>query len=247
MQVSSTPLSLLIRQIETVSRMDEDDRRALQALPVRLRDLDDNRDILRQGQTSTECCLVLSGVVCRYKIIGGGRRQILSLHFAGDIPDLQSLYLERMDHSLGTLTAATVALIPHAAIRVVLANRPTIAAALHRQALIDASIFREWIANVGRRLALERVAHLICECFTRMRVMGLTDSNSFELPVTQIELGDATGLSSVHINRTMQALRRAGLVKSEGKVHTISNWDRMREAGDFDPAYLHLLRPVEAR
>jgi CRP-like cAMP-binding protein len=102
------------------------------------------------------------------------------------------------------------------------------------------------LANVGRRIALERVSHLICECFTRMKALGLAGGSSFQLPLTQVEIGDATGLSNVHINRTMQSLRRAGLVKSEGKIHTIVDWARMTEAADFDPAYLHLLAPVAA-
>jgi CRP-like cAMP-binding protein len=99
---------------------------------------------------------------------------------------------------------------------------------------------------VGQRQALERVAHLICECFERMRAVGLTDHVTFELPVTQAELGDATGLSSVHINRTMQTLRKSGLVKSQGKVHTICDWRSLRETADFNPDYLHLLAPLAA-
>jgi CRP-like cAMP-binding protein len=232
--------------LETVSRLDEEDRQALRGLPVRTRAMEENRDILREGSTSSECCLVLSGVVCRYKIVAGGRRQILSFHFAGDMPDLHRLLIPTMDHSLSVLTRSEVAFIPFDAIRTVAACRPALAAAFHRQALVDGSIFREWLANVGRRLAPERVAHLICECFARMRALGLADENTFELPVTQSELGDATGLSNVHINRTMQGLRRAGLVVSQGRVHTIPDWSRLREAADFNSGYLHLLPPLAA-
>jgi CRP-like cAMP-binding protein len=180
--------------------------------------MEENRDIIREGQTPSECCVILSGVACHYKIVVGGRRQILSFHFAGDMPDLQSLYLSKMDHSLAVLTPAKVAFISHDVVRKLSEQRPTLAAAFHRQALIDGSIIREWLANVGRRLALERFAHLICECYERMRAVGLTDDVTFELPVTQAELGDATGLSSVHINRTMQSLRkhRPGEIPRQG-------------------------------
>jgi CRP-like cAMP-binding protein len=238
--------ALLIRQIQSVSRLDEDDRRVLRGLEGRVRTLAGNTDIFREGQPATECCLILSGVACRYKTVAGGRRQIVSFHFAGDIPDLQSLLLDRMDHSLSVLTKAEVALIPHRAIREISAQRPALGDAFHRQALVDASIFREWIANVGRRVALERVAHLICECFERMRAMGLARMTTFELPVTQTELADATGLSLVHVNRTIQGLRRDKLMSSRGKVHTILDWPRLREAGDFDAGYLHLLPPLAA-
>lgn len=190
--------------------------------------------------------MILSGVACRYKIVVGGRRQILSFHFAGDMPDLQGLLLDKMDHSLCVLTKADVAFIPHEAIRAISAQRPALASAFYRQALVDGSIFREWIANVGRRLAIERVAHLICECYERMRALGLVDEKTFRLPITQSELGDATGLSNVHINRSMQSLRKAGLVVSEGKMHTILDWPRLRAAADFNSRYLHFREPQSA-
>jgi CRP-like cAMP-binding protein len=111
---------------------------------------------------------------------------------------------------------------------------------LAKHALVDGSIFREWIANVGRRNALERISHVICECFTRMRSLGLVGQSSFELPLTQAEFGDATGLSNVHVNRTMQELRRQGLIATKGKTHSILDWEKLKETADFRPGYLHL-------
>jgi CRP-like cAMP-binding protein len=134
----SHAISLLIRQLETVSRLDEEDRNALRSLPLRLRTMEENRDIFREGQASTECCVILSGVACRYKIVVGGRRQILSFHFAGDMPDLQSLLLDKTDHSLAVLTKADVAYIPHEAIWSLSERRPALAQAFYRQALVDA-------------------------------------------------------------------------------------------------------------
>lgn len=234
------PHSLLIRQIETISSLSEGDRDAVRRLPMRMRRVDQNRDIIKEGQRAIECCLLLSGVVCRYKIVVGGR-QILSVHFAGDVPDMQNLYLERMDHSVSAMTAVTVAHIAHGDLRALALGYPALAAAFHRQSLVDGSIEREWIANIGRRLAIERVAHLICECYERMHALGLASGESFQLPLTQAELGDATGLSTVHINRTLQTLRNDGLLHSDGQVHTIVDWKRLRDLADFNPAYLHLL------
>lgn len=246
MQASFDGHSKFIRQLETVSRLDEDDRQALRRLPMLTRRLDANRDIFREGQKATDCCVILSGVAARCKMVAGGRRQIVSFHFAGDMPDLQSLLLDRMDHSLTALTAMQIGMIPHDTIRAASRLRPNLADAFHRQALVEGSIFREWVANVGRRMALERVAHVICECFERMAAVGLTTSDSFTLPITQSDLGDATGLSNVHINRTMQTLRKAGLVTSQGRVHTIHDWKRLRDTADFDSSYLHLLPQVTA-
>lgn len=235
--------SLLIQQLETVTRLEEDDRRALNGLPFRIGSVSQSRDVFREGQASSECCLILSGAAYRYKIIAGGRRQIVSFHFAGDMPDLQRILLDRTDHSLGVSPNCRVAFVSHAAVRAVTVQRPTLQIAFHRQALIDASIFREWIANVGRRPARERVAHVLCECYERLQALGLTDRETFELPITQSELGDATGLSSVHVNRTLQALRKSGLIISIGKNFTIPDRARLRATADFDASYLHLLVP----
>lgn len=206
--ISAAPSALLIRQIETISRLEEGDHAVIRRFATHRRTIEENRDVLKHDLPAT-CCLILSGVVCGYKVVAGGR-QILSLHFAGDMPDLQSLHLDRLDHSLSALTKVTVAYIPHASIRAAALERPALAAALHRRSTVDRSVHREWAANIGRRLAIERVSHLVCECFERMRALGLTNDNTFELPLTQTELGDATGLSTVHINRTLQSLRRDG-------------------------------------
>ena len=117
--------------------------------------------------------------------------------------------------------------------------------ALTRHALIDGSIFREWVANVGRRTALERIAHLMCETYSRMLALNLVQPGSFELPLTQTELGDATGLSNVHVNRTLQQLRKLGLITTNKRMHSILDWDLLKETADFNPAYLHL-RPTRA-
>jgi CRP-like cAMP-binding protein len=233
----------LIRQLETIASISADDRKALAALPIRTKAISENRDIVREGDRPSESCLILEGLVCRYKMVAGGRRQIVSFHFPGDMPDLQSLYLDAMDHNIGALVPTRVAFIAHDAINRMTDLQPSVGRVLAKHALVDGSIFREWVANVGRRPALERVAHVICECFVRMRALGIVQQATFELPLTQSEIGDATGLSNVHVNRTMQELRRQGLIATVGKIHSILNWDQLQEVADFRPAYLHL-RPA---
>jgi CRP-like cAMP-binding protein len=232
----------LIRQLEGVIQLSNEDRAALAVLPLRLKSVAEKRDLIREGSRPVESCLVLEGVVCRYRMLSNGRRQIVSFHYPGDMPDLQSIYLKTMDHSLASVTAARVAFVPHDAMRAIIRARPDIADALLRHTLIDSSIYREWIVSIGRRTSLERVAHMICESFVRMRALGLARQADFELPLSQAELGDATGLSLVHVNRTLKELRRLELIHTVAKVHSIRDWDMLQETADFDPGYLHLKR-----
>lgn len=230
----------LIRQLESTSELSTNDRAAIMALPLRIRTITEKRDIIREGTQPTESCLILDGIACRYKMLSNGRRQILSFHFPGDMPDLHSLHLKIMDHSLLAVTPVRAAFIPHDVVRAIKRAHPGVGNALDRYSMIDAAIYREWICNVGRRTALERVAHLICECYARMRAVGIATLSNFELPLTQTEIGDASGLSNVHVNRTMKELRRLGLIETNAKIHGILNWEKLQEAGDFDPAYLQL-------
>ena len=231
----------LIRKLETVAILSAAEKRALADIPLRLKAFGEDADLSREGETPTECCLVLAGLVCRYKLLGAGQRQIMSLHLPGDIPDLQSLHLGVLDHSLGSLTAGRAAYLPHAAVRDLTGRFPNIAAVFWRDTLIDASVTREWLAGVGRRTARQRVAHLICEMFVRSRALHLVEARLFELPMTQAELGDALGLSTVHVNRVLQDLRRDALITWRGKSILVQDWERLQMAGDFDAAYLHLL------
>ncbi len=239
-QLVSHDHARLIAQLESIGDVGDAEKAVLATLPLRIRHFPANRDIVRQGDKPNECCLILDGFVCRYKLVAHGRRQILSLHFAGDLPDLQSLQLTQMDHSLGALSAARVAFIPHEAMRAIIRQFPSVGDLLLRHALIDASIFREWIANVGRRTAYERIAHLLCEVQVRMKALQIADGDRFELPLTQTALGDATGLSTVHVNRTLQELRRDDVIQTEGKFYSVRNWERLQEIADFDISYLHM-------
>lgn len=231
----------LIRKLSSIFNLTEDEARAIESLPFGLpRELKAGQDIARDHDRPSQCCLILEGYAFRYKMLDEGKRQILSFHIPGDLPDLQSIHLRVMDHSLATLGPCRVAFVPHEAIRPFLHAHPRIADALWRDTLIDAAIFREWVANIGRRQAYGRIAHLLCELFMRIKAIGLTDTNSFDMPVTQEQLADATGLSAVHVSRTLTDLRDNGLISTpKGRV-LIKEWDALQEAAGFDPTYLHL-------
>jgi CRP-like cAMP-binding protein len=199
-----------------------------------------DQDIVREGDRPSRSCAVLEGYAATYKHTGDGKRQIMSFHIPGDIPDLQSLHLTVLDNSLCTITTATVGFIQHEALREVCHSYPRLADAFWRETLIDASIFREWVMNVGRREAYNRMAHVMCEWMTRMRAVGLAKDLTCDLPMTQGELADATGITNVHVNRVLQELRKDGLIGLKGNKLTILDWDQLKKVGDFDPTYLHL-------
>ena len=225
----------LIVKLEAIASLTSEEKQALERLPYRTRSFEENVDLVRQGDCPVECCLLLEGLVCRYKLLGEGRRQIMSFHIAGDIPDLQSLHLKKMDHSLASLTPVRVAFIPHEALGELIRTFPGITASFWRDTLIDAAVFREWLAGVGRRSAHARIAHLICELYVRMRSVGLARGPSFELQITQVELADSLGLSPVHVNRVLQDLRKSGLIASRGRFMSIEDWEGLREAAALEP------------
>jgi CRP-like cAMP-binding protein len=238
---ANSHLDPLIRKLESIAPVSDAEKRAIAALPITLRGLKADQDIVRDLDRPSQCCVLLEGFACRYKVLHSGKRQISSFHIPGDIPDLQSLHLEVMDHSLGTVVASKVAFIPHDTVRAFIRAHPRIGDLFWRDTLIDAAIFREWVANVGRREAYERIAHVLCEVYVRLKAVGLANGQAYMMPVTQAELGDATGLSTVHVNRTLQELRGNGLVSTpkNGRV-VIEDWEGLQKAGEFDPTYLHI-------
>jgi CRP-like cAMP-binding protein len=239
---SITPLAPVIRKLESILKLTDEERSAVLRLPIQVAALKADQDIVREGDVPSRCFAVLEGFACTFKLTGQGKRQILAFHIPGDIPDLQSLHVDVLDFSIGTITPCTVAFIQHVALHALCERQPRIAAAFWRETLIDASIFREWVTNVGRRQAYARLAHLLCEQVVRLTAVGLAQDHRCSLPMTQTELADATGMTTVHVNRTLQELRGNGLIELRGSSLQVLDWDRLREAGDFDPRYLHLKR-----
>lgn len=238
--MAHSPNGLMIRKLESIFALSDEERQVLSRLPIQVTTFKADQDIVRIGDRPSQSCLILQGFTCVYKLTAEGKRQIVAFHVPGDIPDLQSLHLKVMDNSLATVSACTLGFIPHEALHDVCNRYPRITAALWRETLVDASIFREWMTGIGRREAYHRMAHLLCELRVRLSMVGLVEDETFDLPITQAEFADAIGASTVHVNRVLQELRADGLIRSRGTQVSILDWERLKEAGDFDPLYLHL-------
>jgi CRP-like cAMP-binding protein len=237
--------AILTRKLESLFTLTDDERQALEALPMQIVALRENQDIVRMGDRPSRSCLILSGFTCTYKLTGDGKRQIHNFNIPGDIPDLQSLHLEVLDNSLGTITPCSVGFITHEALDKLCERHYRIAKAFWRENLIEGAIFREWMTSIGQREAYPRIAHLLCEMLVRLRAVGLVNGYSCNWPITQAEIGDALGITTVHVNRVLQEMRANSLIELKGNRLNIPDWDRLKEAGDFEPAYLHL-KPEEA-
>lgn len=229
----------LVDRLRAIANLSADDLNLLAEMPTMVKSFGDGAYIMRDGDISAHCCLLLEGFLARHKI-AGDRSQILSFHVPGDIPDLQTLHLNVMDHDLTSVGRAMVAFISHDWFSRTLDRSPSLAHVFWREILIDAAVYREWIANIGARDAIARIAHLICEIEARLAAVGLVSDNSFNVPFTQRNLADACGLSNVHVNRTLQELRTRGLIVWEGRTVTIVKRSDLETVGDFRSSYLHL-------
>ncbi|MDB5705981.1 MAG: Crp/Fnr family transcriptional regulator [Sphingomonas bacterium] len=245
---SDDPILLkIVRKLESRARLDPGDRAAIMALPYAHRTYEAPAYVLREGEPPRkQCNFVLSGLAFRQKLAATGARQIVSIHMAGDFLDVQHLFLNRADHSVQALSRLETAEIDRVALQDLVLRHPAIGRAMWVDTLIDASIFREWILNVGRRDAKARVAHLLCEVSIRMEAAGLTDGTGYELPLTQEQLGDAVGLTSVHVNRTLRVLAEQGLIRRDRRHVRFDDLKSLRAAADFSALYLHLDQELPA-
>lgn len=237
---SEHPLQPLVQKLEYAGPLADDDRRALLDLPCVLKTLEPHSYIVREGDRPTHSCLLREGFVYRHKIVGNGGRQICSIHMKGDVVDLQNSLLGLADHSVQVLTTSKVAYIPREAIQQIAFDRPAVGRAMWFDTLVDGSIFREWITNIGRRQAHARLAHLLCEFAMRLEAAGLGKRDDYTLPMTQEQIADATGLTAVHVNRTLKALNAEGVLRRTNRSVTVSDWKGLAKIGDFRSAYLHL-------
>ncbi|MEN3285702.1 MAG: hypothetical protein V7634_2 [Bradyrhizobium sp.] len=232
-------LAALVTKLMVSNILDQDDIRAIQNLPIRHKEFGAHEIIVAEGDRPHECCLIGEGFAYRSKSTSDGARQILSLYIPGEIPDLQSVHLKLMDHDLSTLTRCKLKFVPHEAIRALTRKRPNVADALWRETLVDASIFREWIVDLGRRSATARVGHLIAELYCRLEAIGQARDGKFVFPITQVELADCLGLTYVHVNRVLQDFRKKGLISLNRWEFHVLDQKRLEEIADFNPAYLH--------
>ncbi|MCA6110025.1 Crp/Fnr family transcriptional regulator [Bradyrhizobium cenepequi] len=233
----------VIRRLNALRRLSDEGVASLErTIREGMQHVGTGEDVIREGDPVNSVRIILSGWLCRYKTLEDGRRQIVNFVLPGETCDAYGYLLSVMDHSIATLTPVVYATVKRAQFEALIAQDRSLAEAFWCETLLKGAIQREWAINLGRRLALERVAHLLCEIFERLRPVGLIDGTSCSLPVTQTDLADATGLSVVHLNRTLQELRSSGLILLRERTLTIIHLEALKSAALFSPHYLHLYR-----
>jgi CRP-like cAMP-binding protein len=233
----------LIRKLREHSRLAQEDLAEINALSHTLRGLAPDEDLIRQGDDPDVSALVLSGMVARYHLLDDGRRQYLSFHMAGDMPDAQGLFVQKMDHAVCAIGPALIASIPHRELLAAFDRRPQLGFAIWRETLIDAAIFREAITSNSARTMPARMAHLFCELIYRARAAGLSDGVTLPVPVSLVQLGETLGMSIATVNRTLQHLRSQRAADLRKGMLVVQSWKRLAEIGQFNPSYLHLKKP----
>jgi CRP-like cAMP-binding protein len=241
-EMAERALEALLLKLRARDIVDEAEEAVLRDAVGRIGEVGAGRPVVRPHVTLSESILLFEGLACRYKDLADGERQIMELHVPGDFVDLHGFLLKQLDHTVGALTPVRYAAVPHDALRRITQTHPHLARILWFSTLIDAAIHREQIVSVGRRSALSRIAHLLCELFVRLRIVGLADEDGYALPLTQAEVADATGLTSVHVNRMLRKLRNEELLTFRNGRVTIHDWDGLQRVAEFDPTYLHLER-----
>ena len=233
----------LISKLECGADLTDEDRSTLERVIRHPRKVKARENLIREGQVPTNVHLVLDGFACRYKILPDGRRQIMAFLIPGDFCDLHVAVLDTMDHGIATLTPCTMVGIPRETIEELTTRHPRISRALWWCTLVDEAILREWLVNMGQRPAERQMAHILCELLVRLQTVGRATADSFHFPLTQEEFGDVLGLSIVHTNRSIQHLRRKGLIILKDGMISMPDVERLKEFADFNPNYLHLVRP----
>jgi CRP-like cAMP-binding protein len=237
--------SLLSRKLEQFVPLSLDDRNAIeQIIRHKVIQVPAQTDLICEGDEPTHVRLILDGWACRYKMLDDGRRQIMAIFLPGDMCDFNVFILRKMDHSIMALTPVRLAAIYPDALETLTGAHPRILKGLWWETLVNASIQREWTVNLGQRSALERIAHLFCEIFLRLQAVGMIRENRCNMPITQIELADAMGLTAVHVSRTLKTMRAEGLVKLNGRELLIPDFGALQSIGLFNPNYLHFERPL---
>jgi CRP-like cAMP-binding protein len=231
-------LGLFVDRLLLRSPLNDAEQAAILSLPGRVARVPSCHEIILPGQHTDHSCMIVSGLGGRFDMMADGRRQIVAFYVPGDMCDLHSVPVPTSGWGLEALSGATLLFIPHSALRKV-ASDPVIAMAFWRDTVVDASVLAKWAANLGRKQAVAHLAHLFCEMGMRMEQVGLGSRKAFDLPITQSQLADAAGLTTVHLNRSLKALRDEGLVFIRGRAR-IEDWNGLADLAEFDPAYLLL-------
>jgi CRP-like cAMP-binding protein len=232
-------LEPVARKLSARRRLSFDEAKAVKLLPCKEASLDAGSYLVREGEKSHVCCALLSGFTYQHKSTGSGARQILAIQLRGDLIGLPNAMLECADHNVQALSRIKVALIPCQAVADLIVRHPAVGQALWAESLVDASLLREWILNVGQRDAKQRIAHLFCELALRQKAAGICSGSDYAWPMTQEQVADATGMTPVHVNRTLQRLRSDGLITLTASMIRIPDLEALEIAGDFSRGYLH--------
>jgi CRP-like cAMP-binding protein len=235
-------LSPLIQKLQHGADLTDEDRQVLENAASDTQIVGPREDLINEGDQPDHVHLILEGFACRYKLLPNGERQIMAYLVPGDICDLHVSILGEMDHAISTLSRCKVVLIPRGIIEDLTENHGRINRALWWATLVDEATLREWLVNMGRRPADKQLAHLLCELLVRLQAVGLATENSYEFPVTQAELAETLGITTVHVNRMLQQLRKDGLLTLQGNRLIIMDVDGLKKFADFDQNYLHLTR-----
>jgi len=233
-------ISAHLRKLRKRTAISDEEERAIRGLVTETKRVPADEIAVRAGTLLNHSMLLLSGWMARAKDLSGGQRQIAELHIAGDFTDLHGFTLKRLDHDVITLSECTIGIVPHDALRAMTEKMPRLTRIYWFFTNLDAAIHREWTLSLGQRSAISRMAHLFCELHVRLEIVGGTNGESYDFPLTQRELAECLGLTVVHANRTLQELRRRGLVELVSRRLTITDRDGLCGLAEFDPSYLYL-------
>jgi CRP-like cAMP-binding protein len=229
-----------LQKLRARDRISPEEEQAVRGLVGQVIDIAADQTVIRHGEELQHSLLLLSGWLARAMDLPSGQRQIAELHVPGDFADLHSFTLKRLDHDVVALTRCRLGVVPHQRLTEITERFPHLTRMFWLMTNIDAAIQREWTLSLGQRDAISRMAHLLCELDVRLGVVGLSQNNSYDFPLTQVELGESLGLTSVHVNRTLQELRRRGLLDLENRRVAIHDLEGLKAVAQFDPAYLYV-------
>jgi len=239
-------MSVLTNKMQRIFAPTEEEKRVLDSMASQARSVEAGENIIAKGERTWKCCLLLEGMVCRYRDLGGGRRQILSFQYPGDVFDAYSFVLEVMDHSIAAVMRSRIAYIPHETMRQVTESFPRLARAFWKDTLIDAAVFFEWMTNARGLSPHAQIAHLMCEVFVRFDVAGVMKDGTVPWPMTHVDISDALGLAPDYIRTIVEDFHRRGWITIvDGKL-IVHDLERLKQEAGFDPTYLHLKPPEGA-
>lgn len=236
----ASKITTLVDKLSLRDRLNPEEIEALRAVLDAPKTVSAGSDIVHEHTRPLHSTLLISGFSARYSTLEDGARQITEINVSGDFIDLHSLLMKQMDHGVVALTDCVIAEAPHSGLTDITERHPHLGRLLWLDTIIDAAIHRQWLVAMGRRSGLGHLAHLVCELYLRLRAVGQTGDLTFELPLTQTTLGDALGLSTVHVSRLISELRSEGVVAWAGGRIDILDWRRLAEIAEFDPTYLRL-------